>query len=589
MLKWIVVVLLVVAVALGVWRLGGSESVKGLGTSNSGTTTEPLFPGESGVDLAEGGGDAAGERSTQGAGTRSAVPTDEAAAVAAARVAADGELVIETLHPGTDQPLVDLDVWLLDRNSRPAVEWQLAFQVEEQRLAYLRAHGVRHTTDEKGRITVERLSSGALLAEGQGQRGEFAWAGPVQGPVKVPMRPVVDLRVRVVDGDGTLVAGAPVAIIDDVLKRPRQRAMRPTTANGEASFTYLAQSLAKGADGVGYAVILNFPQSNQRRVSLDPKNLPTEPIELVMPPAAPMKIVLVDAAGEPVKGASTIALGVSGLGRNGQPSKNRAGFEVQVQQRTTSGSTRFPWVEVGSAFEILVTGAGTRADQVFAVTGPPAAGELYTLELVWDAQLPSLVGRAVGPDGAPLRSRHGRLRLSENRAQRQSSAFLCDEEGRFKLRIDETWTPGSERMGLLSMTQTDERGPLEAELDLSFDVPPGETDLGNVVFEGIPLLASGQVLDADGEPMAGAHAVAQYRKSGSDEGSWQNVEGAADTTGPDGWFTIYGEPLAKTLRISVRRRGFEGGQAPFEAGDREVQLVLTEGGAAEEDEKSGKE
>lgn len=580
MLKWIVVVLLVVVagvVALTVTSVSTRSGLEGgIGV------TGPSSDRSSATDLATAGAGGL-ERDRAGASPagRKVLPSDYAAA--SSGTGSSQSLVVEALHPNTQQPLEDLDVWVLDRHSRPATEWQPAFRMEAERLVYLREHGQRSTTDGNGQVVVPRVASGAVLAEGEGFLGELSWTGPVEGPLQIKMRPVVDLVARVVDDAGHLRAGVPVAVVED---RGKERVMmvKVTSANGEASFTYLRKALGSRLGGAGYALTLHFPQANPVRVPLNPDALPSEAVELRMPPAAPMEVQVRGADGALIDGNLAIA-----LGRKTDPlSRGREGFSVMVQQQARAGRTRFPWIEVGAQFELLLSGSGTLADQIVQVSGPPVPNDVYRLELVWDAQHPTIVGRAIGPDGEPLAGRRGTLELVQDRRRLSSSAFLCDADGRFSISIESGWKPGSQRLAGIHVGQSAEEGPVDAEVDLSFEVPPGPTDLGDVHFIGQPLLGAGQVVDDQGEPVTSAHLVAQYRKSGLAGDAWVNIDEASDTTNDQGQFRVYGNSPSNRVALRVRRRGLERGFLEFQAGESNLLIRMTAGAGSEEGADEGK-
>ncbi|MFT7679543.1 MAG: hypothetical protein ACI8QC_003546, partial [Planctomycetota bacterium] len=461
-------------------------------------------------------------------------------------------VTIETRQPGNEEPLRGIDVWLLDRDTRPAAEWQVAFDAEGTRLDYIRQHGTSFQTNDEGLAVLPRVDSGAVLAEGSGHRGELTWIGPVADEVKIPMRAVVELQVLVLDAEGRFVSSVPVAILLDDGDSPRSLMVRPSNTMGVAAFTHVRNVLQPRTDGRPYAVTLGFPQKNPVRIRLDPENLPTEVIELRMPPAAALNIVVHDGEGQPRVQRMGIAMGETSV----QPSTGHELFKAITMQRTQNGRTRFAWVEVGLEVKVQLSGLPDLSDKTFEVTGPPVAGEEHTQVLVWDSLRPTLTGRAVGPDGKPLSGRRGRLQLIVDGSIRSGPSMACNEAGEFRISMGTPWVLGSERIGRMVMGPVDGMNPAEAELDLSFDVPAGDTDLGDVFFSGVPLLASGRIIDTLGQPVGGARVTAQSALNEGPMGGWQAIRGGQVSTEPDGTFQIFGLTEANTLRIMAQRRSY---------------------------------
>lgn len=553
MLKWIALLLTVVMAMVLTYALIGGATRDLDPALEGGSIQVPLGPDSSSAANLAGGADSGssqGVRGVQDPGGRSAVvgaylPTAQSSGGSAS-------VTVEARRPSNDQPLEGIDVWLLDRDTRPAPEWQRAFENEATRLAYMRSHGTSYRTDDKGLAILPRVESGAVLAEGLSHRGELTWIGPVAEQVKLPMRALVELRVLVTDDQGQTVPSVPVAIVVDEGEAPRPLMVRPTNMVGVASFTRVNNILQARTDGRSYAVSLSFPQSNPVRLLLQADNLPTEVLELRMPPSAALNIVVHDAAGNPMKERMGIAMGtelkLSDLGRSS--------FKVTTMQRTQNGQTRFAWVEVGHPIQIQLSGLPDLSDKVFDVTVPPVAGGEHTQVLVWDSLRPTLTGRAVGPDGKPLAGRRGRLQFVVDGSTFPGPSLTCNDAGEFRASMDTPWKLGSERMGRFTLGSTGGQDPVEVELDLSFDVPSGDTDLGDVHFFGVPLLLAGRVIDSAGRPVAGAQLTVQAPLPSAGANGWQAIRGGRVTTETDGTFVIYGLTDAASLRLLAQRRGF---------------------------------
>jgi hypothetical protein len=120
------------------------------------------------------------------------------------------------------------------------------------------------------------------------------------------------------------------------------------------------------------------------------------------------------------------------------------------------------------------------------------------------------------------------------------------------------------------------RGPLAGALDLSQELPPGESSLGELVLQEEPLLAAGRVLDGAGAPIVevqvGAWIVGEA--SGSPE---QRLTTSTDGAGR---FAFGASRPTKHLHLDVRHAGYlavEGLEVP--TGAREVVIELEKAAA----------
>lgn len=558
MLKWIAFLLTIVMAVMLTYALIVTAAPPLDPALKGGSNQTPLGPDtHPAAQLARVGADSGAGQGAHGAQD----PGGRSAVVGAYQPTANGaagskSVVVEATEPRNREPLPGIDVWLLDRDSRPALEWQVAFESESARLAYIREHGSSYRTDEQGLAILPRVESGAVLAEGRGHRGELTWIGPVAEHVKLSMRALIELQVLVKDDQGRTVSSVPVAIILDDGGSGRPLMVRPTNTVGIASFTHVRNILQTRNDGRSYALILSFPQSNPVRLRIEADNLPSEVLEFRMPPAAALNVVVHDADGEQLKERMGIALGKTGI----MSTTGRSKFQVASMQRTQNGRTRFPWVEVGLAVEVQLSGLPNLSEKIFDVSGPPVANEEHTAILVWDSLRPTLTGRAVGPDGRPLSGRRGRLQFIVNGSTLSGPSVSCNAAGEFRISMDSPWELGSERIGRISMGLMKGLYPMEAELDLSFDVPSGDTDLGDVHFASVPLLVTGRVIDSSGQPIAGARVTAQAALSEGGGTGVSAIRGGQVSTETDGTFQIFGLTEATTLRLLAQRRGYTLGE-----------------------------
>lgn len=545
MLKWTALALLITAALVAALYLGGDEKgsdalegAGGLGSTTAPTEGPDLY-GARGVGQSGSGGEE---------GTRTAIDRDPGRVAKAP--GSTEQLAIQVLDSSGRAFPGGAELWVLDRDSRPAAEWQAAFRSGAERAAYVREHGRAYRSDGEGLAQIQRVSSGAVLALGAGHRGEAAWMGPVAGPVNVRMEPLMDLRVQVLDSAGLPVASAPVAVFTRLGSAVRALTQRVTRTNGEAPFPGLAKILATSGKDSEYFVALDLPVANPEELPLIPGSLPEEALVLHMPPAAPMQINVLDGNGQRVSTQMTLAMGRIGAGDK----PGTEAFTVTKRHVLRHGQLTLNWVEVGAPFAVELSGGGDRAKQVFRLQGPPVPDALHTAELVWDARHPMIVGRCLGPEGQPLALAAGSMGVSVDGELVGNLGFSCDAKGVFRMRLNAPYQAGTQRVAALVIPQTGEGPPLVASRDLAFEVPPGETDLGDIVFEGLPFALSGVVSGVDGSPLLGVVVSLEQDEGGN--GSWVPALPRGDQTGVDGVFALHGVTDASRLRLVARRKGY---------------------------------
>ncbi len=549
MLKWIALLVLVVGSLVLVLNVGGIGAGPDTLVGEGGTegtvdsSSDAVFVGSSGLD----GGVAASELG----GTRSAIQGDlDQASEGGTRTKV---LTISVRDAGGKAPMGEVDVWLLDRGGRPATEWQEAFRSASKRAEYVREHGTVYRTDSLGEVQVPRASSGAVLAQGSGHQGEADWVGPVSGPIVVRMRPVIDLRVRVLDFRGMPAASVPVAVFTRAGNSVRALTKRVTMGNGEAAFPALAAQLEAAGAEAAFHVALDLPVASPEELPIVAGALPDRVLELNLPPAAPMQIHVLNGEGERHSTAMTLSMGRSVPGN--APGSLR--FQLAKRHVLKNGQLTLNWVEVGLPMEIQLSGGGELADQVFRVEGPPVADQLHQVDVVWDARHRLLTGRCIGPDGGAIALAAGSLKVIVGGEASKSLGFTADSQGRFRLRVQEPWQrwePGTSRIASFWIPQSAVGQPVVASHDLAYVVSPGENDLGDILFEGKPFVLSGVVYGVEGNPLPSV--VVNMERDASGGGDWEPIPGLGDQTEVDGDFILYGDVAAAPLRLVARRKGY---------------------------------
>lgn len=168
---------------------------------------------------------------------------------------------------------------------------------------------------------------------------------------------------------------------------------------------------------------------------------------------------------------------------------------------------------------------------------PEEGGEVRAVLVL--AQVATVTGRVLGPDGEPARVAAVRASCQLSEAQPQAVDGSTDGEGRF--RLERLW-PG-ECMLEVWPRRTDPLATLPRPR-LAFTVAPGQTlELGDIHFQGGPCAILGRVIDQDERPVGGIAIV---------------CVGAMQTgTRADGTFLLENlQPGSYSLWVGPARPGF---------------------------------
>jgi len=160
------------------------------------------------------------------------------------------------------------------------------------------------------------------------------------------------------------------------------------------------------------------------------------------------------------------------------------------------------------------------------------------------------------------------LRASRGRRTNHQEV-RTDREGRFRYvpvePIDAQATDHKLFVGLAS----DRRYPVVTPLPRV--LPPGETDVGDVVWEVPPLLVSGVVVDGLGRPVAGAR-ISVYSGRTRLHRQWTSIGDSSDEAGR---FEVYADVQASPLSAEAAREGYyPGPRAAFEAPASQLRVLL---------------
>jgi hypothetical protein len=213
--------------------------------------------------------------------------------------------------------------------------------------------------------------------------------------------------------------------------------------------------------------------------------------------------------------------------------------------------------------------------------GPTRPGELVRVVLRCAERMPTLVGRLLGPDGAPLASVEFEGRSTYPGAVDDTIAIRgrTDPSGAFRVPLRRPRGEVKTARAELAVPAPPDGRPLLAERALPVPLPAGEIDLGDVTLAGAPVIFAGRVVDAAGEPvywMMADLALICRQDSGPYVCGWP----MRATSDHDGRFACYGRVPDGEYALSVFGQGYL--RSPFvrlRLGDEHVEVVVRRPGS----------
>jgi hypothetical protein len=402
------------------------------------------------------------------------------------------------------------------------------------------------------------------------------------------------LRVRVLTTEGVSRAGVPVAL----RMRPHDRGRwvhklsETEPPDGIALFEHLQRRFEQGP---GWHATFAFPLVDQPRVPVLEDRDDTEVLDLILPGAGGLEIRVRDAERRSV-GGDELELAIEAFAIKGAPEAIWPEGPWSHPRLAANGIARVPWLGLG--LHLRVTAKAADPDSVrrpvsVELAGPERDGEIVvcavTVESATEAaaRYPSVCGRLVRRDGTPweamvLRVRARTFPYTEHHRARE---LRVAEGGEFQLLVREAFAEGGRRRYRFATTPEEGGAEIVGWLDLSRELPPGETGVGDVVFDQGPLVVSGRVVDQDGAPVSGARLEVLTLVSKSGRDFWPRLElGGSDVSGSDGSFALYaipGEEIPPApLRFRARHRDFPSAEPrEFGLGRRDLRFELRAGGA----------
>ncbi len=412
--------------------------------------------------------------------------------------------------------------------------------------------------------------------------------------------PPGSVRVRVVDGRGAPVGGVPVALRGHWPHYVIDPVEAVTGSDGIALLCGVADAVAPYPDPASLSVEQRFHWTVELDLLLaEPVGqtiagdaLPTAVVTLVAPPLGGVVVEGVDAAGQQVALSASAALLRD---RTPDDLAHREPFWLDEEydrqwlataQRATpaDGKLRFPQVGLDAPLVAWVRRNAASVPIAVPGRGPAREGETALLRARFDDGRPSVCGRVVGPDGAPLGDAtllaellfvRGAappgdvpvVRINEMSPEHYAEldSLTTDAAGRFT--IDVRYFD-DERGDWSLILSRDRNGtaPIEAQASLPATLA-GQFELGDVTLLPAPTLVLGRVVDESGAPLADATVAIELQQRHADS----RLE---TTSAADGTFALRGIQRSSecALLASAPERAEWRGEATVGAAGLEIVL-----------------
>jgi hypothetical protein len=374
-----------------------------------------------------------------------------------------------------------------------------------------------------------------------------------------------DLIVLVVDPDGAPREGIPLRLDPGAGLEEQATAPEPcvSDANGRAVF---AGERAKFALSRNLGTLLaDLPFDETPSLQLDAAALSSSCVRFVLPPGGELVARVRELDGAPAPNGSTLRLQLVPPHERSEPDLTGPTWKPAL----VGGAARFPWVQLGSEWELAAwRPKGTEPTRLRA-RGPRALGERVECELVFGSDQPVVQYRVLGPDGRPLPRIEFELARSAMFGSLEKLALSTDGEARFVL--DGKLGPFASGASFTITYRPADGAPLMGRASLPAERAPGWNDGGEIRLQLEPLLVAGRVVNGAGEPVADAEVTV------GEESHWffgqpMALRGRSDARGA---FELRGLWADERFRVRARTSNARSADSEVRQGATDVVLVLT--------------
>lgn len=463
---------------------------------------------------------------------------------------AEEGILVSVVDGESSEPLPTADVIVLDTGVIDERELQAQLGATPDFEALFEYLGVTYHTDDNAQVMIPEPIGDLVIAGRTETHFNFAFdVDTDSGELTLRLNPIRLLAIKVVDGNGLPVEGAPVSLRIRNGYFPQDLMRAESNRDGIANlklFDLLFTML--GDEDILAALLVLTPTPVE--TPIDFNQLPEEPPVLVLPEAGQVEVHIVDAEGELQTEDYMVDLSIIDPNevRSDTPGPDQWEDPLEhLNGRASNGKAYFPLVAFDQHLEVRVVSMDGERREVISGRGPVRGGKPVVFTLSPAVKHPILVGRVLNAEGMVGKNLNLDTRIKENSQSGNSThhaSIRTDDEGGFRFLLEDEFEPGSTRSLTIIMKATKRKPKRMAKVDLSRSFGPGEHDLGDLVVLVPPLVATGVVLDADGEPLKGAEVRPErkhYWGKNPDNSYWSGNWELRTETASDGSFQIHGD------------------------------------------------
>lgn len=403
-------------------------------------------------------------------------------------------------------------------------------------------------SNEAGKLVLQRTSGQRILVgSSDGLWGFTEFDASVAQEVILPLQPDFGIHVRVIDQYAAPVKGIRVALrAADSVDFAQDLVLATTDVEGACELAHLGWwTEGLGLNLTSYLTVsIAEPIHPPVERELEYGRLTAEPIVLQIPATGSFGVRVHRSQDNSDVELFEVELGVvDPLGIVAHPVTRRAGVH---------GVVHFPWVSVNRRFSAALVEPECGELITVETNGPTSPGETTHAELQSCATV-RLRGRVLDSNGFPIALGvvAAEVDVHSPREYTRRGSLQTDSEGGFQWWIDASAAEcGPLR---LAMRASDGMDMARGQTPLPSSIKSGMTvvDVGSVSLEGARAIASGEVLNADGFPAAGA-LVEPYEPMPLTDGAadrWRILAGCSTISDGRGKFELMAFSVPSRLRL----------------------------------------
>jgi hypothetical protein len=391
------------------------------------------------------------------------------------------------------------------------------------------------------------------------------------------------LVVEVVDAEGRPQPGVPVDLFR-VQQSWSHSIWSGTTSAPDGTVTIEhAQARFRNTWDSGFlCATLGFP-CKEERLETVPTEEPEARVRLTLPATGTLTVTVRGLDGELLEDDASVDFqehrpGVSFFS-NDRPLSFRADAE--------DGRLALTHVDLGLELELTASCSEPWKPAKWQGPGPLRAGQDVSVELRFEEMWPTLLGRLVDDEGAPLAGTKAEVETEVQTERTWSSHYddiETDDEGRFELILRNELTESSEVTLTFDVELSEERGgPVVSVTEVPGPFRAGPNEIGDVVIGTANSLATGVVVGPAGEPIAGAEVDCyEWSQWGEapDQGTWQHLWNQDVRTNERGEFAVQGVIDGDRMQLSASHADYTVSErVEVAVGSTGVQLALGAAGS----------